>query len=237
MLLIAASSPTSPSCTDSRPAHHRHALALSAGFVGAMTRLLLKSSILKSSETPFISKCRKYRMPHCARFFFRLVTAAKHLPSPGRTSSSASRWLSGCCASAVVHVAGSATPRLTRRQRDRPPRHFIEPAIAPLASIGNRHRPALRCWPAKSWSPPWAQLHGPTRNPGHAPANRTPSRHDSRRPLAAMNFFARSSAPPHGVVRRETNSWEVARLQFLLHARAEWGAPSRQPHRHGIFRR
>ena len=48
-----------------------------AGFVAAMTTAhLLKSSILKSSETPFILELPQYRMPTLRSLIMRLSTAA-----------------------------------------------------------------------------------------------------------------------------------------------------------------
>jgi len=55
-----------------------------AGFIGAMTTAwLLKSSILKSSETPFILELPQYRMPTVRALAMRLVDRAR-LSAPGR---------------------------------------------------------------------------------------------------------------------------------------------------------
>ncbi len=56
-----------------------------AGFVAAMTTAwLLKSSILKSSETPFILELPQYRMPHAARPGHAPLRSRPRLSAPGR---------------------------------------------------------------------------------------------------------------------------------------------------------
>jgi ABC-type multidrug transport system fused ATPase/permease subunit len=105
-----------------------------AGFVGAMTTAwLLKSSILKSSETPFILELPQYRMPTLRSLAMRLGGSRAHLSAPGRHHHSLRHaGALGAGASAGDSCAGGALRAGAGRQRDRPLGHFIEPAIAPL---------------------------------------------------------------------------------------------------------
>jgi ferrous iron transport protein B len=104
-----------------------------AGFVAAFTTArLLKSSILKSSETPFILELPQYRMPTLRSLALRLSIAA-HLHEERRHGHSlASRWRSGCWRICPIHRRRHATaPELADSVIGRLG-HFIEPAIAPL---------------------------------------------------------------------------------------------------------
>ena len=68
-----------------------------AGFVAAFTTArLLKSSILKSSDTPFILELPQYRMPTIYSLALRLLDRARIFVRMAERSSSRSRWRFGC---------------------------------------------------------------------------------------------------------------------------------------------
>jgi len=106
-----------------------------AGFWGAMTTAwLLKSSILKSSETPFILELPQYRMPTLWSLTLRLIDRAKiFLRQAGTVILCVTLALWVLAHLPVVHSAtGTWTaPELADSVIGRLG-HFIEPAIAPL---------------------------------------------------------------------------------------------------------
>src|ERR1700675_3616852 len=81
-----------------------------AGFAGAMTTAwLLKSSILKSSETPFILELPQYRMPTLRSLGMRLIDRANvFLRQAGTVILSVTLALWVLAHLPVVHVAGSS---------------------------------------------------------------------------------------------------------------------------------
>ena len=106
-----------------------------AGFVGAMTTAwLLKSSILKSSETPFILELPQYRMPTVRPFTLRLIDRAKiFLRQAGTIILCVTLALWVLAHLPVVHTATGvlAAPDLANSVIGKLG-HFIEPVIAPL---------------------------------------------------------------------------------------------------------
>jgi ferrous iron transport protein B len=108
-----------------------------AGFVGAMTTArLLKSSILKSSETPFILELPQYRMPT-----LRSLGPAPHRPRQ-RIFLRQAGTIILCVTLALWVLAHLPVVHTRRRRLHSAPEladsvigrlgHFIEPAIAPL---------------------------------------------------------------------------------------------------------
>src|SRR5271157_2499221 len=202
-----------------------------AGFVGAMTTAwLLKSSILKSSETPFILELPQYRMPTLRSLTLRVVDRARiflrqagtiilcvtlalwvlaHLPviqSPGGQIS-------------APELADSLIGRLG---------HFIEPAIAPLGfnwkiGIGLLSSVLAR----EVMVSTMGTLYGAQADT-HALSLQTALHHDMTLggALALMIFFAfaMQCTSTMAVVRRETNSWKWPAMQFLYMLALAWGA-------------
>src|ERR1700675_3169935 len=105
-----------------------------AGFVAAMTTAwLLKSSVLKSSETPFILELPQYRMPTLRSLCIRLIDRAKvFLRQAGTVILCVTLVLWVLAHLPIVHVAGGSfsAPELADSIIGRLG-HFIEPAIAP----------------------------------------------------------------------------------------------------------
>jgi ferrous iron transport protein B len=202
-----------------------------AGFVGAMTTAwLLKSSILKSSETPFILELPQYRMPTLWSLALRLIDRARiflrqagtiilcvtlalwvlaHLPviqTPGGTLT-------------APELADSVIGRLG---------HFIEPAIAPLGfnwkiGIGLLSSVLAR----EVMVSTMGTLYGadPATQAMHL---QTALHHDMTLggALALMIFFAfaMQCTSTMAVVRRETNSWKWPAVQFLYMLVLAYGA-------------
>jgi hypothetical protein len=194
LLLIAAFIPTSSTCTAFIGLQTIVMLSLYlAGFVGAMTTAwLLKSSILKSSETPFILELPQYRMPTLRSLALRLMDRGSVFLRQAGTIILSVTLACGCwriCPS-CMSPAG-ATQRLSW------------PTASSAASATSSSRPLRRsastgrsasacspaCWPAKSWSPPWARSTAQTRHPVHAPANRAAPRHDPGRRAGADDLL------------------------------------------------
>src|SRR5450631_1115645 len=106
-----------------------------AGFVGAMTTAwLLKSSILKSSETPFILELPQYRMPTLRSLALRLIDRARiFMRQAGTVILCVTLALWVLAHLPVIHTAAGvlAAPDLANSLIGKLG-HFIEPAIAPL---------------------------------------------------------------------------------------------------------
>jgi ferrous iron transport protein B len=132
-----------------------------AGFVGAMTTAwLLKSSILKSSETPFILELPQYRMPTLRSLGMRLVDRASVFLRQAGTvilSVTLALWV-------LAHIPPIHLSAPTPGPRPSSPTASSatsatssSPPSRPSASTG---RSASACshrfLPAKSWSAPWA---------------------------------------------------------------------------------
>ena len=182
-----------------------------AGFVGAMTTAwLLKSSILKSSETPFILELPQYRMPTLRSLALRLVDRARIFLRQAGTII--------LCVT-LAQLADSLIGRLG---------HFIEPAIAPLGfnwkiGIGLLSSVLAR----EVMVSTMGTLYGAEADT-HALSLQTAIHSDMTLggALALMIFFAfaMQCTSTMAVVRRETNSWKWPALQFLYMLVLAWGA-------------
>ena len=193
-----------------------------AGFVGAMTTAwLLKSSILKSSETPFILELPQYRMPTLRSLALRLIDRARvFLRQAGTVILCVTLALWVLAHLPVVHVAGGSwsAPGLADSVIGRLG-HFIEPAIAPLGfnwkiGIGLLSSVLAR----EVMVSTMGTLYGadPATQAMHL---QTALHHDMTLggALALMIFFAfaMQCTSTMAVVRRETNSWKWPAVQFL----------------------
>jgi ferrous iron transport protein B len=202
-----------------------------AGFVGAMTTAwLLKSSILKSSETPFILELPQYRMPTLRSLSLRLIDRANvFLRQAGTIILSVTLALWVLAHLPVVHVAGGAysAPELADSIIGRLG-HFIEPAIAPLGfnwkiGIGLLSSVLAR----EVMVSTMGTLYGadPATQSMHL---QTALHHDMTLggALALMIFFAfaMQCTSTMAIVKRETNSWKWPAVQFLYMLALAWGA-------------
>jgi ferrous iron transport protein B len=202
-----------------------------AGFVGAMTTAwLLKSSILKSSETPFILELPQYRMPTLRALAMRLVDRAKiFLRQAGTIILCVTLALWVLAHLPVIQTAGGAisTPELADSLIGRLG-HFIEPAIAPLGfnwkiGIGLLSSVLAR----EVMVSTMGTLYGAEADT-HALSLQTALHHDMTLggALALMIFFAfaMQCTSTMAVVRRETNSWRWPALQFIYMLVLAYGA-------------
>lgn len=202
-----------------------------AGFLAALfTAWLLKSSILKSTETPFILELPQYRMPTLRSLSLRLFDRATiflrkagtvilcvtlalwvldHLPVTHTTSG----------AYAAPELADSLIGHLG---------HFIEPAIAPLGfnwkiGIGLISSVAAR----EVMVSTMGTLYGAEADT-HALSLQTALHQDMTlgSALALMIFFAfaMQCISTMAVVHRETNSWKWPLVQFVYMLVLAWGA-------------
>jgi ferrous iron transport protein B len=202
-----------------------------AGFVGAMTTAwLLKSSILKSSETPFILELPQYRMPTLRSLTFRLIDRASiFMRQAGTVILCVTLALWVLAHLPVVHTAGStySAPELADSVIGRIG-HFIEPAIAPLgfnwkigigllSSVLAREVMVSTMGTLYGADPETQGLH-----------LQSALHHDMTLggALALMIFFAfaMQCTSTMAVVRRETNSWKWPAVQFLYMLALAWGA-------------
>jgi ferrous iron transport protein B len=192
-----------------------------AGFVAAMTTAwLLKSSILKSSETPFILELPQYRMPTLRSLAMRLVDRARvFLRQAGTIILCVTLALWVLAHLPVMHTPGGAiaTPELADSVIGRLG-HFIEPAIAPLGfnwkiGIGLISSVLAR----EVMVSTMGTLYGadPETQTMHL---QTALHHDMTLggAMALMIFFAfaMQCTSTMAVVRRETNSWKWPAIQF-----------------------
>jgi ferrous iron transport protein B len=202
-----------------------------AGFVGAMTTAwLLKSSILKSSETPFILELPQYRMPTLRSLSLRLFDRGNvFLRQAGTVILTVSLGLWVLAHIPPVHMLGGSysAPELADSVIGRIG-HFIEPAIAPLGfnwKIGI----GLVCsvFAREVMVSTMGTLYGadPATQSMHL---QTALHHDMTLggALALMIFFAfaMQCTSTMAVVRRETNSWKWPAVQFLYMLALAWGA-------------
>jgi len=200
-----------------------------AGFVGAMTTAwLLKSSILKSSETPFILELPQYRMPTLRSLALRLVDRARiFLRQAGTIILCVTLALWVLAHLPVIQGAGGtvSAPQLADSLIGRLG-HFIEPAIAPLGfnwkiGIGLLSSVLAR----EVMVSTMGTLYGA--DPGtQALSLQTALHHDMTigGALALMIFFAfaMQCTSTMAVVKRETNSWKWPAVQFLYMLALAW---------------
>jgi ferrous iron transport protein B len=202
-----------------------------AGFVGAMTTAwLLKSSILKSSETPFILELPQYRMPTLRSIAMRLMDRGSvFLRQAGTIILAVTLALWVLAHIPVVHIAGGsyAAPELANSVIGKLG-HFIEPVIAPLGfnwkiGIGLLSSVLAR----EVMVSTMGTLYGA--DPATQSLSlQTALHHDVTLggALALMIFFAfaMQCTSTMAVVRRETNSWKWPAVQFLYMLALAWGA-------------
>jgi len=193
-----------------------------AGFVGAMTTAwLLKSSILKSSETPFILELPQYRMPTLRSLFMRLVDRAHVFLRQAGTvilSVTLALWVLAHLPVIQSPAGQISAPDLANSLIGKLG-HFIEPAIAPLGfnwkiGIGLLSSVLAR----EVMVSTMGTLYGadPETQAMHL---QTALHHDMTLggALALMIFFAfaMQCTSTMAVVRREMNSWKWPALQFI----------------------
>ncbi len=202
-----------------------------AGFVAAFTTArLLKSSILKSSDTPFILELPQYRMPTLYSLALRLVDRARiFLRNAGTIIVGVTLALWVMAHLPVMHTASGAwtAPQLAESVIGRLG-HFIEPAIAPLGfnwkiGIGLVSSVLAR----EVMVSTMGTLYGADPST-HALNLQTALHHDMTLggALALMIFFAfaMQCTSTIAVVRRETNSWLWPAVQFLYMLALAYGA-------------
>jgi ferrous iron transport protein B len=192
-----------------------------AGFVAAMTTAhLLKSSILKSSEAPFILELPQYRMPTIRSLAMRLVDRAQVFLRQAGTvilSVTLALWLLAHIPPVPLHNGHYAAPELADSVIGKLG-HFIEPVIAPLGfnwkvGIGLISSVLAR----EVMVSTMGTLYGadPETQTMHL---QTAMHHDMTLggAVALMIFFAfaMQCTSTMAVVRRETNSWKWPALQF-----------------------
>jgi ferrous iron transport protein B len=200
-----------------------------AGFVGAMTTAwLLKSSILKSSETPFILELPQYRMPTLRSLGLRVVDRARvFLRQAGTIILCVTLALWVLAHLPVIQTPGGAihAPELADSVIGRLG-HFIEPAIAPLGfnwkiGIGLLSSVLAR----EVMVSTMGTLYGAEADT-HALSLQTALHHDMTLggALALMIFFAFAlqCTSTMAVVHRETNSWKWPAVQFLYMLALAW---------------
>jgi ferrous iron transport protein B len=202
-----------------------------AGFVGAMTTAwLLKSSILKSSETPFILELPQYRMPTLRSLALRLMDRAHvFLRQAGTIILCVTLALWALAHLPLIHASGGgiSAPQLADSLIGRLG-HFIEPAIRPLGfnweiGIGLLSSVLAR----EVMVSTLGTLYGA--DPGtQALSLQSALHHDITLggALALMIFFAfaMQCTSTMAVVRRETNSWKWPAVQFLYMLALAWVA-------------
>ncbi len=201
-----------------------------AGFVGAMTTAwLLKSSILKSSETPFILELPQYRMPTLHSLMLRLVDRASiFLRQAGTIIVCVTMALWVLAHLPIAHIAGHWTaPELAESLIGRLG-HFIEPVIAPLgfnwkigigllSSVLAREVMVSTMGTLYGADPTTQSLHLQTALHSDMTLGGA---------LALMIFFAfaMQCTSTMAVVRRETNSWKWPAVQFVYMLALAYGA-------------
>jgi ferrous iron transport protein B len=202
-----------------------------AGFVAAMmTAWLLKSSVLKSSETPFILELPQYRMPTLRSLGIRLVDRGSvFLRQAGTVILCVTLALWVLAHIPLIHLHGVtyAAPALANSVIGRLG-HFIEPVIAPLGfnwkiGIGLLSSVVAR----EVMVSTMGTLYGA--DPAtQALSLQTALHHDMALggALALMIFFAfaMQCTSTMAIVRRETNSWKWPALQFAYMLSLAYGA-------------
>jgi len=195
-------------------------LYLAGGVAAFTTARVLKSSILKSSETPFILELPQYRMPTLRSLGLRVLDRARVFLRQAGTVILAVTLALWVLAHLPIHsVNGHAiTPALADSLIGRVG-HFIEPVIAPLGfnwkiGIGLVSSVLAR----EVMVATMGTLYGA--DPAtHAVHLQTALHQDMTLggALALMIFFAfaMQCTSTMAVVRRETNSWKWPAIQFI----------------------
>jgi ferrous iron transport protein B len=202
-----------------------------AGFLAALgTARLLKSSILKSSETPFILELPQYRMPTLRALGMRLVDRAKiFMNQAGRVILAVTLgvWILSHLPAVRTAAGVLQAPELASSIIGRLG-HFIEPVIAPLGfnwkiGIGLLSSVLAR----EVMVSTMGTLYGA--DPAtQAQGLQTALHHDMTigGALALMIFFAfaMQCTSTMAIVKRETNSWKWPALQFAYMLAMAYGA-------------
>ena len=202
-----------------------------AGFVAAFTTArILKSSILKSSETPFILELPQYRRPTVRSLALRVLDRGRiFMMNAGTVILCVTLALWVLAHLPVVHTATGtiAAPQLADSVIGKLG-HFIEPAIAPLGfnwkiGIGLLSSVLAR----EVMVSTMGTLYGA--DPGtQALSLQTALHHDMTLggAMALMIFFAfaMQCTSTIAVVKRETNSWMWPAVQFLYMLALAYGA-------------
>jgi ferrous iron transport protein B len=202
-----------------------------AGFVAAMTTaFLLKSSILKSSDTPFILELPQYRMPTLRSLAMRLVDRAKvFLRQAGTIILAVTLVLWVGEHLPLIHTqGGSLAPAALADSVVGRIGHFIEPVIAPLGfnwkvGIGLISSVLAR----EVMVSTMGTLYGT--DPGTQALSLQSALHNDITlggALALMIFFAfaMQCTSTMAVVHRETNSWKWPAFQFAYMLVLAYGA-------------
>jgi ferrous iron transport protein B len=200
-----------------------------AGLLAALTTArLLKSSILRSSDAPFILELPQYRMPTLRSLTLRLVDRARvFLRQAGTIILCVTLVLWVLAHLPVVHAVGGelSAPELANSLIGRLG-HFIEPVIAPLGfnwkiGIGLLSSVLAR----EVMVSTLGTLYGAEADT-HALSLQTALHQDLSLggALALMTFFvfAMQCTSTMAVVRRETNSWKWPVVQFLYMLTLAW---------------
>jgi ferrous iron transport protein B len=202
-----------------------------AGFAAAMTTAwLLKSSVLKSSETPFILELPQYRMPTLHSLAIRLVDRARVFLRQAGTiilAITLALWLLAHIPPVPVVGGHYTAPQLADSMIGRMG-HFIEPAIAPLGfnwkiGIGLISSVLAR----EVMVSTMGTLYGA--DPSTQTLNLHAALHHDMTlggALALMIFFAfaMQCTSTMAVVKRETNSWKWPAIQFAYMLVLAWVA-------------
>ena len=200
-----------------------------AGFVAAMTTArILKSSVLKSSDAPFILELPQYRTPTTHSLAQRLVDRARvFLRQAGTIILCVTLALWVLAHLPVTHNANGAlqTPALADSLIGQLG-HFIEPAIAPLGfdwkiGIGLVSSVLAR----EVMVSTMGTLYGADPST-QALSVKVALQHEMKLggAMALMIFFAfaMQCTSTMAVVRRETNSWKWPAVQFVYMLALAW---------------
>ncbi len=192
-----------------------------AGFVAAMTTArLLKSSILRSSEAPFILELPQYRMPTIRALAMRLVDRGMVFLRQAGTvilCVTLALWLLAHIPPVPLHNGHYTAPELADSVIGKLG-HFIEPAIAPLgfnwkvgigliSSVLAREVMVSTMGTLYGADPETQAMHLQT-------ALHTDMKLGGAVALMIFFAFAMQCTSTMAVVRRETNSWKWPAVQF-----------------------
>src|SRR5246127_4271851 len=200
-----------------------------AGFVAAMTTaFLLKSSILKSSDTPFILELPQYRMPTVRSLAMRLVDRGRvFLRQAGTVILAVTLvlWLLAHIPPIQLQGGTYTTPELADSMIGRLG-HFIEPVIAPLgfnwkvgigliSSVLAREVMVSTMGTLYGADPETQAMHLQT-------ALHTDMTLGGAIALMIFFAFAMQCTSTMAVVKRETNSWKWPAIQFMYMLVLAW---------------
>ena len=200
-----------------------------AGFVAAMTTAwLLKSSILKSNDAPFILELPQYRMPTVRSLAMRLVDRAKVFLRQAGTvilAVTLGLWLLAHIPPVPVQGGHYTAPELADSMIGKMG-HVIEPVIAPLgfnwkvgigliSSVLAREVMVSTMGTLYGADPETQTMH--LQNALHTDMTLGGA-------VALMIFFAfaMQCTSTMAVVRRETNSWKWPAIQFCYMLTLAW---------------